>query len=328
MEVVSVEQLSGAELGSAVTIGAYDGVHIGHRHLLDLLRARADALGVPAVVVTFDRHPATVIRPESAPLLLTDNEQKLELLASCGVDLTVVVRFDAARASESAEDFVEEVLCGALGAKVIVVGRDFHFGRKRSGDVELLRRLGALEGFSVVGVALSATGHPTGEEDHAVLAEIVSSTRIRALLAAGDVAGAARLLGRAHEVRGEVVHGDGRGGSQLGMPTANVSVPSTIAVPALGIYAGWCRRADRTVHPAAISVGVRPTFAATGEPAPSALVEAHLIDFEGDLYGERIGVMFTERLRDERRFDRVQDLVDQMWADVRAARRALAAAKV
>jgi len=364
VEVVSVEQLSGAELGSAVTIGAYDGVHIGHRHLLDLLRAQADALGVPAAVVTFDRHPATVIRPGSAPLLLTDNEQKLELLAACGVDLTVVVRFDAVRASESAEDFVDEVLCGALGAKVVVVGRDFHFGRKRSGDVELLRRLGALKGFSVVGVALSATGHRTGAETGAdtgaeagtdtggeagtdtgaetggeagtdtgaesdpALAQIVSSTRIRALLAAGDVAGAARLLGRAHEVRGEVVHGDGRGGSELGMPTANVAVPSTIAVPALGIYAGWCRRADRTVHPAAISVGVRPTFAAPGEPAPAALVEAHLIDFDGDLYGERIGVMFTERLRDERRFDRVQDLVDQMWADVRAARRALAAARI
>ncbi|MGC8471788.1 MAG: bifunctional riboflavin kinase/FAD synthetase [Acidimicrobiales bacterium] len=328
MEVVSVEQLSGAELGSAVTIGAYDGVHIGHRHLLDLLRERADALGVPAAVVTFDRHPATVIRPDSAPLLLTDNEQKLELLASCGVDLTVVVRFDAARASESAEDFVDEVLCGALGAKVIVVGRDFHFGRKRSGDVELLRRLGALKGFSVLGVALSATGHPTGGGNDSALAEVVSSTRIRALLAAGDVAGAARLLGRAHEVRGEVIHGDGRGGAQLGMPTANVAVPSTIAVPALGIYAGWCRRADRTVHPAAISVGVRPTFATAGEPAAAALVEAHLIDFDGDLYGERIGVLFTERLRDERRFDRVQDLVDQMWADVDAARRALAAARV
>ncbi len=328
MRVVSVEELSGAALGSAVTIGAYDGVHVGHRQLLDLLRKQADALGVPAAVVTFDRHPATVIRPESAPLLLTDNEQKLELLASCGVDLTVVVRFDAARANETAEDFVDEVLCGALGAKAVVVGEDFHFGHGRSGDVELLRRLGALKGFSVVGVALSATDPEGGGETAAERVDVVSSTRIRALLAAGDVAGAARLLGRAHEVRGEVVRGDGRGGSQLGMPTANVAVPSAIAVPALGIYAGWCRRADQTLHPAAISVGVRPTFARVGDPAPAPLVEAHLIDFEGDLYGERVGVTFTERLRDERRFDRVEDLVEQMWADVEAARRALAAAGV
>ena len=328
MQVVSVEELSGAALGSAVTIGAYDGVHVGHRQLLDLLRKQADALGVPAAVVTFDRHPATVIRPESAPLLLTDNEQKLELLASCGVDLTVVVRFDAARANETAEDFVDEVLCGALGAKAVVVGEDFHFGHGRSGDVELLRRLGALKGFSVVGVALSATDPEGGGETAAERVDVVSSTRIRALLAAGDVAGAARLLGRAHEVRGEVVRGDGRGGSQLGMPTANVAVPPAIAVPALGIYAGWCRRADQTLHPAAISVGVRPTFARVGDPAPAPLVEAHLIDFEGDLYGERVGVTFTERLRDERRFDRVEDLVEQMWADVEAARRALAAAGV
>ena len=299
MQVVSVEELSGAALGSAVTIGAYDGVHVGHRQLLDLLRKQADALGVPAAVVTFDRHPATVIRPASAPLLLTDNEPKLELLASCGVDLTVVVRFDAARANETAEDFVDEVLCGALGAKAVVVG-----------------------------VALSATDPEGGGETAAERVDVVSSTRIRALLAAGDVAGAARLLGRAHEVRGEVVRGDGRGGSQLGMPTANVAVPSAIAVPALGIYAGWCRRADQTLHPAAISVGVRPTFARVGDPAPAPLVEAHLIDFEGDLYGERVGVTFTERLRDERRFDRVEDLVEQMWADVEAARRALAAAGV
>ena len=328
MQVVSVEELSGAALGSAVTIGAYDGVHLGHRHLLDLLHAQADDLGVPSAVVTFDRHPATLLRPESAPLLLTDNEQKLELLASCGVDLTVVVRFDAARAHEPAEDFVDEVLCGALGARAIVVGEDFHFGRGRAGDVELLRRLGALKGFRVVGVPLSATDPVGAPQEPGASREAVSSTRIRALLAAGDVAGAGRLLGRAHEVRGEVVHGDGRGGSELGMPTANVAVPPGIAVPALGIYAGWCRRADRTLHPSALSVGVRPTFATAASPSPGPLVEAHLINFDGDLYGERVGVSFAERLRDERRFDRVEDLVEQMWADVDTVRRVLAAAGV
>ena len=326
MQVLTAEELAGAALGSAVTIGAYDGVHVGHQRLLGVLRARAEALGVPAVVVTFDRHPATVIRPESAPLLLTDNEQKLELLASCGVDLTVVVSFDTERANESATDFVDEVLCDGLGAKAIVVGEDFHFGHGRLGDVALLRRLGGERGFDVTGVELGAAGELGGAAGGAT----VSSTRIRALVAAGDVAAAARLLARPHEVRGEVVHGDGRGGSQLGMPTANVAVLPGIAVPALGIYAGWCRRADGSLHPAAISVGVRPTFAApaaASSPAaapPAPLVEAYLIGFDGDLYGERVGVAFAERLREERRFERVDDLVEQMWADVEAVRRVLA----
>lgn len=312
MQVVSAEELRGAAVGAAVSIGAYDGVHVGHRELLRVLRERADALGVRSAVVTFDRHPATVVRPGSAPRLLTDDAQKLELLGACGVDLTVVVRFDAKRAQESAEEFVDEVLCDALGAKAVVVGEDFHFGRGRAGDVALLRRLGTEKGFDVTGVALS--GHE---------GEPVSSTRIRALVAAGDVAEAARLLARPHEVRGVVVRGDGRGGPQLGMPTANLSVRADLVIPALGIYAGWCRRADGVLVPAAVSVGLRPTFSRPGGTAPAPLIEAHLIDFHGDLYGERVGVAFVERLRDERRFERVEDLAAQMRADVVAARRVL-----
>ncbi len=329
MQVLTPEEMAERAEGSAVTIGTYDGVHLGHRRLLHILRAQADALGVPAAVVTFDRHPATVIRPASAPLLLTDIDQKLELLASCGVDLTVVVAFDAERANESAEDFVDEVLGGALGARVIVVGEDFHFGHGRKGDVTLLRQIGGDRGFDVVAVALSSDGGPDAkgsgtDEQNAGEATAVSSTRIRALVAAGDVAAAAHLLARPHEVRGEVVHGNGRGGSQLGMPTANVAVPDGIAVPAIGIYAGWCRRADGSLHASAISVGLRPTFADPGGPTPAPLVEAHLIGFDGDLYGERVGVAFAERLREELRFDRVEDLAEQMWADVAAARRILA----
>jgi len=336
VQVLTPEEVPGTGLGAtAVTIGGYDGVHLGHRRLLAILREEADVRGVPAAVVTFDRHPATVIRPESAPLLLTDSEQKLELLASCGVDLTVIVRFDTERANESAEDFVDEVLEGALHAKVIVVGEDFHFGHGRKGNVALLRQLGATAGFDVVGVALTTAGGSSGPVagspvpvlDGAAGAapqpsDVVSSTRIRALVAEGDVAEAARLLARPHEVRGVVVHGDGRGGPQLGMPTANVAVPGAMAVPALGIYAGWFRRADGSSHPAAVSVGVRPTFASAG-PHPAPLVEAHLIGFEGDLYGEHVGVAFVERLRDERRFDRPADLAEQMWADAAAARQVL-----
>jgi riboflavin kinase / FMN adenylyltransferase len=331
VQVLTPAEVPRGANGSAVTIGAYDGVHLGHRRLLALLRARADALGVPAAVVTFDHHPATVVRPESAPLLLTDTEQKLELLESCGVDLVVVVRFDPERANETAEEFVDEVLCGALGAKVIVVGEDFHFGHGRRGDVAMLRLLGAANGFEVVGLTLAATGDGTQDgvrADGDVARGVgptdpVSSTRIRALVAAGDVAAAARLLGRPHEVRGAVVHGDGRG-AQLGMPTANVEVPDGIAVPAVGIYAGWCRRADGSFHPAAISVGFRPTFAPPPGGFPAPLVEVHLIGFDGELYGERVGVAFVDRLREERRFERVEDLVDQMWADVDTARRLLA----
>jgi riboflavin kinase / FMN adenylyltransferase len=337
VQVLSPEEAAATatEEGTAVTIGAYDGVHIGHRRILQILRQEADARGAATAVVTFDRHPATVIRPESAPALLTDPEQKLELLAGCGVDMTVVVPFDPRRAAEPAEDFVDEVLTGALRARVVVVGEDFHFGHGRQGNVALLGALGAERGFGVVGVALAAaagaaapgdaaSGDAATGSDGAVPAvdedQVVSSTRIRALVAAGDVARAAALLTRPHEVRGPVVHGDGRGGA-LGIPTANVAVAEGIAVPAVGIYAGWCRRPDGSRHPAAISVGHRPTF--YEEPAAAPLVEAHLVDFDGDLYGERVGVAFVQRLRAELRFDRVEDLVEQMQADVARTRSVL-----
>jgi riboflavin kinase / FMN adenylyltransferase len=299
--------------GTAVTIGAYDGVHLGHRSLLRDLQERAAAAGLSTVVVTFDRHPAYVVRPESAPKQLTSLEQKLELLAECGIDRTVVVPFDKARADESAEDFVREVLVEELGARLVVVGEDFHFGHGRRGNVELLRRLGGEHGFDVVGVALTGDG-----------AEAVSSTRIRALLSEGDVEVAAALLGRPHEVRGPVVRGDGRGGPELGFPTANVAVPDDIALPADAVYAGYYARPDGTVHRAAIGVGRRPTFY---EPGTSpVLVEAYLLHFDGDLYGEEARVSFAHRLRDDRRFDSVQDLVTQMRADVEATERMLAAA--
>jgi riboflavin kinase/FMN adenylyltransferase len=296
--------------GTAVTIGAYDGVHLGHRALLSDLSDRAAAAGLSTVVVTFDRHPAYVVRPASAPKQLTSLEQKLELLADCGIDRTLVVPFDAARAEESAEDFVKEVLVDQLSARLVVVGEDFHFGHSRRGNVELLRRLGAECGFEVVGVGLTGDGR-----------EAVSSTRIRALIAQGDVEGAALLLGRPHEVRGPVVHGDGRGGPELGFPTANLAVPDDIALPADAVYAGHLQRPDGTVHPAAISVGRRPTFYEPGT-AP-VLVEAYLIHFDGDLYGETARVSFPHRLRDEQRFESIEALVAQMHADVAATERVL-----
>ena len=302
--------------GSAVTIGAYDGVHIGHRHLIGALRSMADERDLDTVVVTFDRHPAGVVRPDSSPPQLTDLEQKLELLAACGVDRTLVVEFNETRANETAEDFVIEVLVKALGAKVVVVGEDFHFGHGRKGNVALLTEMGARFGFEVVGLGLEADqADRTGEA--------VSSTRIRRLLADGDVGSASRLLGRFHQVRGVVVRGDGRGGPELGYPTANLDVPSEVALPGEGIYACRYQRADGSVYDAAASVGHRPTFH-TREGAP--LLEAFLLDFDGDLYGEQARVSFVERLRDDKRFASVDDLVAQMAVDVAAARVVLASA--
>ncbi len=307
--------------GTAVTIGAYDGVHLGHRALLRDLSARADAAGLATVVVTFDRHPAAVVRPESAPKQLTSLEQKLELLAGCGIDRTVVVPFDLARAEESAEDFVKEVLVDQLSARLVVVGEDFHFGHGRRGNVDLLRRLGAEYGFEVVGVGLTGTG---GDGDGSSPGgQAVSSTRIRRLLAEGDVAEAAQLLGRPHEVRGPVVRGDGRGGPELGFPTANLSVADDIALPADAVYAGHFRRADGSLHQAAISVGRRPTFYEPG--TAEVLVEAYLLHFDGNLYGEQARVSFSHRLRAEQRFDSVEALVAQMRADVEATERLTAA---
>ena len=302
--------------GSAVTIGAYDGVHIGHQALLADLRARAERRGLATVVVTFDRHPATVVRPDSAPLLLCDLAQKLELLAAAGVDRTVVVPFDEERANESAEDFVTEILIGAVASKLVVVGEDFHFGHGRKGNVALLREMGVDGGFTVEGMSLTTAG------DAGLGTAPISSTRIRSLVADGRVADAALLLGRPHQVRGVVVHGDARGGADLGFPTANVEVPAGIALPAVGIYAGWYERPDGTRWAAAISVGTRPTF--YGDEG-RLMVEAFLLDFEGDLYGEEARVSFVDQVRrDELRFDSVDELVAQMHRDVDATRSALA----
>lgn len=298
--------------GSAVTIGAYDGVHLGHRHVLGLMQEMAAERGLETVVVTFDRHPATVVRPQSAPVLLTDLEQKLELLADTGVARTVVVPFDETRANETAEDFVMEVLVGVLDSRLVVVGRDFHFGHGRKGNVALLTEMGARLGFETVGVGLEADAG----------GETVSSTRIRRLLADGDVRGAARLLGRPHQVRGTVVAGDGRGGAHLGVPTANVALEAGTAVAAEGIYACRYRRPDGTAYRAAVSYGRRPTFY---EEGAAPLLEAHLISFEGDLYGERAQLDFVQRLRAEQRFDSMEALTAQMRADVEQADAVLAA---
>jgi riboflavin kinase / FMN adenylyltransferase len=300
--------------GAVVTIGAYDGVHLGHQAVLRLVRELADARGLEAALVTFDRHPAEVVRPESAPRLLTTLEQRLELLDATGdLDLCWVLTFDEARSKEAAEDFVREVRVDGVGARLVVVGADFHFGHRRGGNVPLLERMGAEFGFEVLGLGLVAVeGDATGVP--------YSSTRIRELLAKGEVAEAARLLGRPHEVRGVVERGDQRGAEHLGMPTANLTVPERICLPADGVYAGTFVAEDGVERPAAISVGTRPTFYEDGD----VLVEAYVLDFDGDLYGQRVKVRFREWVRGQERFDATEALVEQMNADVDATRRILA----
>ncbi len=297
--------------GSVVTIGAFDGVHLGHRRLIERVRRTAGEIGAVASVVTFDRHPASVVRPESAPLLLTDLDQKLSLLAECGAELALVVHFDAERAAERAEDFVAEVLVGCLNARAVIVGHDFHFGHNREGDVPLLQRMGAQMGFDVTGIRLVGAGSQ----------EPISSTRIRRLVAEGDVAGAAALLGRWYELRGVVAHGEKRG-RELGFPTANLEVSKEMQICADGVYAGWYLRPDGTRHQTAISIGRQPTFY---ESRPYSLVEAHLLDFQGDLYDELGTVEFVARLRGQEKFASVDALIDQMSSDVAQTRRTLAA---
>ena len=299
--------------GAVVTIGAYDGVHLGHQAVLRLVRELADARALQPALVTFDRHPAEVVRPESAPRLLTMLEQRLELLDATGdLDLCWVIPFDEARSKEPAEDFVREVLVDGVGSRLVVVGADFHFGHRRGGNVPLLERMGAELGFEVLGLGLVAVEGDTSGVPY-------SSTRIRELLAKGDVAEAARLLGRPHEVRGVVEHGAQRG-EHLGVPTANLSVPERICLPADGVYAGTFVAEDGVERPAAISVGTRPTFYENGD----VLVEAYVLDFEGDLYGQAVKVRFREWLRGQERFDSTDALVEQMNADVEDTRRILA----
>lgn len=305
--------------GTAATIGAFDGVHLGHQALLRLVRDEASARGLRTALVTFDRHPAQVVRPESAPKLLTNLDQRLELLAATGlVDHTLVLTFDDSRRQEPAEEFVREVLVDCLGAQLVVVGADFHFGNQRKGNVALLETMGAECGFEVVGIPLVEAESGPGVRGVPEVT-VYSSTVIRRLLTEGDVEAAAALLGRPHEVRGPVIEGDRRGGAMLGFPTANVDVPGEICLPADGIYAGTFRGADGLDRPAAINLGRRPTFYAAGH----RLLEAHLLDFDGDLYGQQAAVRFVARIRDELRFESVDALIEAMHRDVDAVRAAL-----
>jgi riboflavin kinase/FMN adenylyltransferase len=272
--------------GRRVAVGTFDGVHLGHREVI----AGSDS------VLTFDPHPVSVVAPQHTPKLLTTAQRKAELIASLGVEELIVIPFDESFARRSADEFVDQVLVGALGAAQVAVGENFRFGHRAQGDPGLLGADGRFE--TVV--------HPLLEVD----GEIVSSSHIRGLLLAGDVAEANRLLGSTFRLGGVVAHGDARG-RELGYPTANIVPAEDLACPGHGVYA--CLADGR---PAAVSIGVRPTF----QTGRGELIEAYILDFEGDLYGSTLTLEFLKRLRGERRFESAEALIEQMRLDVEQTR--------
>ena len=298
--------LDGVEPGPrdvAVTIGTFDGVHIGHRLLIDrtLELARRDRL--TSLVVTWDRHPMQTLRPQDVPPLLTTPSRRNELIEAMGVEALAILAFDAELSSWPPERFASEVLAKKLGARAVVVGKGWRFGHGAIGDVRLLEALGDEFGFSVSALDLAE-----------VSSETVSSSRARSAVASGDMELARALLGRPYDMDGVVVRGAGRG-AQLGFPTANLDHNPSVAVPARGAYAGRARARDMW-YPAGISVGVAPTFGGS----TAVTVEAHLLDFDADIYGEVLRVEFWKHLHDDLAFGSVDELVAQIAADVEATR--------
>jgi riboflavin kinase/FMN adenylyltransferase len=269
-----------------VAVGTFDGVHLGHREVI----AGSDS------VLTFDPHPVAVVAPQHTPKLLTSLQRKAELIASLGVEELIVIPFDADFAKRTAQQFIDEVLVGALGASKVAIGENFRFGHKAQGDPRLLATDGR---FATI-------VHPLLEVD----GEIVSSSHIRGLVLAGEVAQAINLLGAPFQLCGEVVHGDERG-RELGFPTANLVPDETLACPGHGVYA--CLADGRA---AAVSIGVRPTF----QTGRGELIEAYILDFDGDLYGRELRLDFLTRLRGERRFETPEALIEQMHRDVARTR--------
>jgi riboflavin kinase/FMN adenylyltransferase len=294
---------------TVVTIGMYDGVHRGHQKLIGAAVARARAMRRPCLLLTFDPHPAEVVRPGSHPAILTSLDRKAELVAELGVDAMCVLPFTEEFSRLSPETFTHSVLVEQLHTAQVVVGDNFTYGHKAAGTVESLRAEGRRFGFAVEGIALAEDASDDGEVT-------ISSTYIRACVAAGDMVSAARALGRPHRVDGIVVRGDRRG-RDMGYPTANVESPAFTAIPADGVYAGHLVTRDPRSgaslerFPAAISVGSNPTFQGSRRT-----VEAYVLDYDGDLYGEHVGVEFVRRLRAMAAFPDVEALLAAMAKDV------------
>lgn len=293
-----------------VTIGAFDGVHLGHQAILRPMAAAAHAAGNPAVVVTFYPNPVVVLRGVQEPTLLTPPEERARLMGALGIDAVITLTFDRALAAQPAEEFMQ-ALHRALGLRQLWVGHDFALGHDRQGDIPALQAIGERLGYQV---------HVTGEV--LVDGQRISSRQIREWVRQGEIRAANHFLGRAYAMQGPVVHGDHRG-QQLGFPTANVAFPSDQIVPAFGVYATWLSlEGDESLYrlPAVTNVGLRPTF---DPPILAPRVESYLIDFQGDLYGRTARVEFLDFLRPELKFNSAQALIDQMILDTQQAREAL-----
>jgi riboflavin kinase/FMN adenylyltransferase len=290
---------------SVVTIGVFDGVHRGHQAIIGHAVKRARDSGLQSVVMTFDPHPAEVVRPGSHPAVLTEPVRKAELIEALGVDALCVVPFTPAFSQLTPNEFVHDVLVESLHTAAVVVGDNFRFGHRAAGDVELLESLGRTFGFTVEDAPLVSEG-----------GLVFSSTYIRSCVDAGDVRAAAVALGRPHRLAGVVVRGDQRG-RELGFPTANLMTHRYAAVPADGIYAAWLTRGGENGErlPASVSIGTNPTFSGR-----ERRVEAYVLDFSGDLYGERVSLDFVAHLREQRKYDAIDPLVAQIRADVEETR--------
>ncbi len=298
MQITRLEDVEPRSSGRSVAVGTFDGVHLGHREVID----GSDS------VLTFDPHPVSVVAPQHTPKLLTPLARKAQLIEALGVEELIVIPFDAAFAMKTANEFVDDVLVGALGATSVAIGENFRFGHKAQGDSRLL----------AADARFATVVHPLLEVD----GEIVSSSHIRGLVLAGEVAEAAALLGAPFQLQGEVVHGDERG-RELGFPTANLVPGEALVCPGHGVYACLAYDDPARLRPAAVSIGVRPTF----QTGRGELIEAYVLDFDGDLYGRELRLDFLARLRGERRFESAEALIEQMHRDVQRTREIVGAGR-
>ncbi len=303
--IVGIDNIRKRLKNPAVTIGNFDGVHLGHRALFSKVKSWAEKLHGQSVVMTFNPHPLEFFRPGNGPAFITTHERKLELIGEAGIDVTIVVPFDETFARTSATEFVEDLLVDRVGIKAIVVGHDYRFGLGREGDIDFLRRMGEQYAFhvdAVSGIDVEGT--------------VVSSTLIRQCIHGGDLREAGRLLGRPYEIKGAVVSGRNRGARLLGFPTANIEMANH-ATPKRGIYAVQVD-IDGRLHGGAANLGYNPTF---GDTALS--LEVHIFDFNENIYGKSITVRFIDRLRDEQKFSGPEELAKQICRDVERAREVL-----
>jgi riboflavin kinase / FMN adenylyltransferase len=299
----AANELNAGNRKVCLAIGFFDGVHLGHQQIIRQTIADARQHGALALVITFDQHPNTVVAPARVPPLIYSLPQKLRAIESLGPDATLLIHFDKAFSQKTGESFIRELAAAWSGIQSICVGANFTFGHKRGGNVELLKKLGAELKFSVHGMAAVSLDGRT-----------VSSTRIREAIRAGDLDAASQMLGRAYSIAGRVMEGD-KLGHKLGFPTANID-PDGLALPPSGVYAIHAIARGKT-HRAVLNIGTRPTL---GNPNPSIRIEAHLLDFTGNLYGEELEIVFAEKLRDEQKFPSLDELKAQIARDIEHAK--------